>query len=1039
VKKYNSIFENKFAKRIFLIFCGCTLVPLLVIFCIAYFQVRVNLKDQNFGRLEQTTKATAMSIYEKLLLLRSELRIQPEALKNTSEKPFSLVEGPQHFINITTIHDLKTEFNDKISGISITKRFNSLKNWLNDGMPVLLTKSISKTISRIYMVTMMSDEKGIIIAEINPAYLFGIDEINTLPPMTELTVFNGEGDILISSVDAVEPLTQVLNERISEDHMHRFFWKNADQHYYASRKALFMESRFKGASWEIVMSQHPSEIYAAMSGFKIIFPLLVLLSLLVVIWACIVFIRRNTEAVQILTNAAEEVAGGDFSHPIQISTKDEFEILGQTFNQMTTQLGHQFENISIQAGINKAATSSQQVEVFIQKSLAEVSQFVPFQKAIVVLSDSNHKYARYKLLGESTESASAQPSWRTILQDNESVVKILTGIFANGSTWMGKLNEFTEAFNLHNEDVILEIRGNAFCCGLSLLQNEQPIGAILLIGVEEPLVESRNEFFSTASVNLSIGIAKILSYIQFQKSQERFRATFKHAASGLLIFNTDGSIKQCNPFMSQILGYSLESLRSAIIHDLVYSSNTDNITDACQRILIEKATYELFEQEFRHKDGSKVWTLISLSIVRDESDEPLYFIALIQDITDLRQSVKEKRSLQEQLHQAQKMEAIGTLAGGIAHDFNNILAGILGYVELAKMETDSDAPIRGRLDKVESAALRAADLVLQILTFSRKGEQNLEHINLSPIIKEATKLLRATIPKNISLQLNIKEDAVKVMADVGQIHQIIMNLFTNAIHACEENGGRIEVMLESQVIPADNTHRNYDLESGNYLKLTVADTGCGIDQNKLEYIFDPFFTTKEQGKGTGLGLSVVHGIVKSHNGDIEVSSKPGKGTTFEIYLPVAEAKREDKSKKRNDDLPLGNERILFVDDEPMLSNVVEGLLTSLGYEVACFTDPNQALNQFSSDINKFDLVITDHGMPGISGLNLARKLTQQRSDLPVMLITGYIDQVDDEQLAKAGVQIMANKPLQLSQLAQHVRELLDNNKSSQEVLVALDP
>ncbi len=810
MNKYNRIFRNKFDKRIFTIFCGCTLVPLLVIFCIAYFQVRVNLKDQNFRRLEQTTKAVAMSIYEKLLLLESELRVHPETIKNTPKVPFSLAEGPQHFVNITTIYDLKAEFDDENSEISITERFNSLKNWLNNGMSVLLTKSISKTISRIYMVSIMSDEKGIVIGEINSTYLFGIGEINILPPMTELTVFDGKGGILISSVDAIEPLAQVLNEKISEDPMSRFLWKNADQRYYASRKALFMESRFKDAPWEIVMSQQPSYIYGAMSNFKIIFPLLVLLSVLIVIWASIIFIRRNTGAVETLTNAA----------------------------------------------------------------------------------------------------------------------------------------------------------------------------------------------------------------------------------SGLLVFSTDGSIKQCNPFMSRISGYSVESLCSSTIYDLAYSSKTDNITDAIRRILKKKKPYELFEQEFRHKDGSKVWTLISISIVRDESNEPLYFIALIQDITDQKQSAKEKSSLQEQLHQAQKMEAIGTLSGGIAHDLNNILAGILGYVELAKMETDPDAPVRGRLDKVETAVLRAADLVLQILTFSRKGKQDLQHIYLSPIIKEATKLLRATMPKNISLQLDIKEDTEKVLADVGQIHQIMMNLCTNAIHACEENGGSIEVMLESQMIPAGNTDLNLDLESGNYLKLTVADTGCGIDKNKLAYIFDPFFTTKEQDKGTGLGLSVVHGIIKSHNGTIEVSSEPGKGTTFEVYLPVAEVKCDDKSDKRNDELPFGNERILFVDDEPMLANTMEGLLISLGYEVACFTDPNQALNQFSLDINQFDLVITDHGMPGISGLNLARKLTQQRSDLPVMLITGYLDQINEEQLAKAGIQIVANKPLQLPQLAQHIRELLDNDNKSQDFLLA---
>ncbi len=573
-----------------MIFCGCTLVPLLVIFCIAFFQVRVNLKDQNLGRLEQTTKAVAMSIYEKLLLLESELRLHSEALQNTPKRSSFLTEGPQHFIKITHFRDAEAEFIDKNSGIPIIGLSNSLKEWLNEDMSILLTQPISKNLSEINMASIMFDKKGVVIGEINPAYLFGIGEINTLPPMTELTVFDGKGEILVSSIDVIEPLVETLRKRISGDQMPRFLWKNADQRYYASRKALFMESRFKGAAWEVVMSQLPETIYAAMSSFKLIFPLLVLLSLLIVIWASIVFIRRKTVAVQILTDAAQKVAGGDFSHRVQITTKDEFEMLGQTFNQMTVQLGYQFESISVQALINQAATNTEQVDGFFQESLAAVSRFVPFQKVLIVLSDNNHKFPRYKLLDESTKPANAQSSWQTIDQDKESVVKGLRMIFSNSNTWVGELNKFTKTLKFHDEEILQEIRGNIFCCGLSLLQKERPIGAILLIGIEGPLAEGRKDFFNTASVNLSIGMAKFLSFIQFQQSQERFRATFEHAASGLLIFSADGSIKQCNPSMSRISGYPVESLYNSTIYDLVCSSITDNITDACQRILIEKKT-----------------------------------------------------------------------------------------------------------------------------------------------------------------------------------------------------------------------------------------------------------------------------------------------------------------------------------------------------------------------------------------------------------------------------------------------------------------
>jgi len=380
------------------------------------------------------------------------------------------------------------------------------------------------------------------------------------------------------------------------------------------------------------------------------------------------------------------------------------------------------------------------------------------------------------------------------------------------------------------------------------------------------------------------------------------------------------------------------------------------------------------------------------------------------------------------LRQAQKMEALGTLAGGIAHDFNNILGVIIGYTEMAQMETDEGSSPQSSFQEVLKAANRAKDLVKQILAFSRQGEQEKRPVQVGLITNEALKMLRASLPSTIEIQKDVQSKAA-VMADPTQIHQVLMNLCTNAAHAMRREGGILSVSLQDVRIEQDFIAPNSELLYGPYVRLTVKDTGHGIAPFILDRIFDPFFTTKKQGVGTGLGLSVVHGIVKSHGGAIEVESVPGQGTSFHVFFPAMEAAVE-KPVVQAGALPSGSECILIVDDEPGLAKTTMQMLERLGYLVEFRTNGVDALEAVRARAheNRFDLVITDMTMPHLTGADLARELFKLDPQLAVVLCTGFSERMDPEKAQKLGIQGFLMKPFALRDLAEMVRRVLDENQ-----------
>lgn len=400
-------------------------------------------------------------------------------------------------------------------------------------------------------------------------------------------------------------------------------------------------------------------------------------------------------------------------------------------------------------------------------------------------------------------------------------------------------------------------------------------------------------------------------------------------------------------------------------------------------------------------------------------------LTVFRDITEI-------KKMEEKFRQVQKMESIGTLAGGIAHDFNNMLFPLLGFAELLKEDIQADSPLQNHIDEIILAALRSKELVQQILVLGRKGDQTVKPIKLHAILKEALNLLRASIPTTIDIQKDIDSKCGIVMADPTQIHQIVMNLATNAYHAMEDDGGRLDVSLKQVAVTAVTYEQNisdmHTLTPGNYALLTVSDTGTGIEKENLDRIFDPYFTTKRVGKGTGLGLAVVQGIVKTHKGDVHVVSEPGKGTSVRVYLPIKERSVEHIDIKEDQPIPMGTETILLVDDEAPIVRMEQQMLERLGYKVTPCTGSLEAIEAFKGDPGFYDLVITDMTMPHMPGDRLAEKLISIRPDIPVIICTGYSEKISEEKVKQIGIRGFLLKPMVKSDLARMVRNVLDLNR-----------
>lgn len=500
------------------------------------------------------------------------------------------------------------------------------------------------------------------------------------------------------------------------------------------------------------------------------------------------------------------------------------------------------------------------------------------------------------------------------------------------------------------------------------------------------------------------------------ESENRYRRLVHHSPDGIAI-HREGKVIFANHSMKKILEKVSYDLFEKTISDRTASDLLQDIRPGSGDDVKNGENLTRFEKMFTGKDRDIIHLDIVTLPMTLEGKPALQVIA--RDITN-------QKFLEESLRQSQKMEAIGTLAGGIAHDFNNILFSIIGYTELSLDETKEGSLLHGNLLEVLDAGKRAKDLVQQILTFSRQTKHKLRPVQMDRIVKETLALLRASLPTSVKIHKNIKSEAM-VLSDPTQIHQVFMNLCINAANSMQKQGGILTIELASTEIETDLTEKYPDLKPGPYISLNVSDTGHGMTPEILNCIFDPFFTTKTRGEGTGLGLSVVHGIVKNCGGAIYAYSDPGKGSIFKVFIPAIERRiyPEEREKKS---LPKGTERILFVDDEPVLGKMGKQLLESLGYKVEIRTNSIEALELFRKQPDRFDLVVTDMTMPNITGENLAVELMNIRSDIPVILCTGFSNKIDEKKAMTIGIRAFISKPVLKHEIAETIRSVLNSKQ-----------
>ncbi len=706
---------------------------------------------------------------------------------------------------------------------------------------------------------------------------------------------------------------------------------------------------------------------------------LVIIALIGLLGMCITW--SIMRPVRQMTEVAEKIIDGDFHQVVPVTTQDEIGILAHTFNIMTDKLNHSMENLR-ESEEKYRGIFEYAIEGLYQSSLA--GRFISANPALA------------RILGyDSPEDLIVN------------ITDIKHDFYVNPNdrdTLLAAISNHRQAFGFEIQ-CYRKDRRKIWISISARMRHDEAGNPAFIEGfitdinarklTEEALVESKN--YLDEIIN-SVGDPL------FVKDQHHRWVLINNAL--------------CN-----LMGRSRNELLGKSDYDFFPKEEADIFWEK-DELVLARGTESINEESFTGAHDI-VYTIVTKKTLYTNKNGEKYIVGIIRDITDQRRAEAEKKRLEAQLNQSQRMEAIGTLAGGVAHDFNNILQPMLGYAELLKMHLPADNPQHRYVDRLYTAGLRAKSLVDQILTFSRLSERTIAPVQLQTVLEEVYKLCRSTIPANILIRKNIQNNCSSVLLDPSQFHQVAMNLIINAYHAIEQTGGEISICLQETVLKNDQM-KDTSLPPGRYALFSVADTGCGIEPSIMDKIFDPYFTTKEQGKGTGLGLAVVYGIVKELKGDIKILSEVGKGTTINIYLPLTGASVEVSSPAAAaQTFPTGSERILLVDDEAMIIEMETLMLEELGYQVTSRLSSIEALELFKTNPQAYDLVITDLTMPQMTGDHLSKEIIAVNPAMPIIICSGYGEMIGSAQAKAIGIKMLLKKPTTIAEMSQKVRMVLD--------------
>lgn len=635
-----------------------------------------------------------------------------------------------------------------------------------------------------------------------------------------------------------------------------------------------------------------------------------------------------------------------------------------------------------------------------------------------------------------------------IVDDNPENLRVLSSMLKQqgyGVRAAKNGKQAIESFQMEPPDlVLLDIQmpmmdGYEVCRRIKKQACYRLIPIIFISAMEEAFnkamaFEAGGSDYITKPIQAEEVLARVKTHLNLYKYQkelknknfellQQFKATFEQAAVGIAHIDMHtGFYLKVNQRFADMLGYCVDELLKKTIEEITHPDFYERDAFKIEQLKRKEIDFFVREKKYLTAEGLPMWCKITMSLVAHQQESRSgYLLLIIEDISKTKEMERAQKENERLISQMQRMEAIGTLAGGIAHDFNNILSAIIGYTEIALTEATKGSMLEKNLLAVCSAGQRATDLVKQILTVARQPDKKRSVIQPKVITKEVLKFIRSTTPTFIKITHKIDSDA-SIMADATQIHQLLMNLCTNAIQAMEDSGGELHVSIKDVFF--DNRNLLIDMKPGPYIEIKVSDTGGGIAPESIDLIFDPYFTTKGPGEGTGLGLATVHGIVKNCKGKIQVVSQPGKGTKFTIHLPVSQNLTEKKT-KTPEKLPSGQEKILVVDDEATIAKMVGSLLESLGYSVTAKSNGIEALELFKERPDDFDLILSDITMPDITGDKLAMEVMKIRPDIPIVLCTGYSKLMSKEDALKLGIRAFIHKPFTLKDLAQTIRKALD--------------
>ncbi len=1006
-----TVLRSRFARRVLLLFFVSALIPVLLVGFISFRSVVSNLRKQEHRRIHHQAKSIAMGVVERLLLLEAELELVAVSGRPAAGAPASLapVLGEQlteHFEQVAigsfqgrTLARLLGDPAD-LDPVSpaerehLEARRTVLRVQVSPGETMA-----SVTLGRL--TTSGPGVHGIVWGRINREFLWGVGSSNPLPPLTELAVIDAEGRALLRSTEVDDTVFDTLEQAMAESTDRRFEWQNKGRSYLAGYWSIPMRTNYGAPVWTIVVSEERRVAMSAIDEFQRTFPLVLLLSIWIVLLLSLIQIRRSLGPLLQLRQMANRIAERDFDQRVTIASGDEFEELGDALNWMAGRLGEQFRSLSARAAIGRSVLGGAPNRAIAQAALEHVRDATRCSIcSLAVARDAGTSQGRsYTLASHSSPSGE--------------VAEIDVDLAALGEIVRLRRGEVLRLQGRADVALALEpLLGRhrrtdlEVAALIPLIAEDTLVGVLAVAGQDAgTLADERMAFLDNLVDQLALALHGTRLRRELDAERQRLTRLVEHLPDGVVVVDGNRRILLANRVGRRVLGV----LAHAAVGDRIDRIGGRPLESLLPALPGPRQEITIDEPERR--------TFTVATGLLGGSPESHSMVIVVREIT-------REREVEEQMHRQERLAAVGRLAAGIAHDFNNLLQGVVMAGEILAMHASLPEPLHRMAREISVEGHRGAQLIRQILDFSRSSTAQREPVDLTEVLDSTIRMLRRTIPESITISVDVEPGKHIIDANASQIQQVLTNLALNARDAMPD-GGSLRFRMTAVEVSLDQTSPIPDLSPGRWIRVDVSDSGHGIPAKARAHLFEPFFTTKPAGRGTGLGLAQAYGIVSDHGGLIRFRSAEGQGTTFTLLLPwhsgVVRTPSADAPPVR-----LGyGERLLVVEDNASVLRVIRKGLEEAQFKVVTARNGRAALEEWQRQPDGFDLVLTDIVMPEMDGIELCRRLRASDPDLPVVLMSGYPLGHHDDAIESLGVQAFLPKPFTLDGLRRVIVHALD--------------